>query len=350
MINRLVSLSCVLLLGGGLLAGCSAANESSDSGGSAAAPAAGPDSGTGFSGSDSGGKADTEAVKPADVARAAAAPAAGAARLVRTAEITIEVKDVGQAARAIRTTATALGGVVSTENTEFPGQSNPEVEPNTKSEDSGDSQAQDQRSQITLRVPEPRMDDALTRIAATGHEVDRSTTSDDVTATIVDLDSRVATQTKSVARVRQLLDRAASLQDVVLLEGELSRREADLESIQARQRALVDKAALSTITVTLRNPGAVAEEPEEAGFMTGLNNGWDALIESTSVVLTVIGALLPITVVLLVIGIPIAYLRRRFRSTTPPPAHPQSGPWPPAAPEPPAGPGSPAAPEPASAP
>lgn len=308
MITRALSLSCALLLGAGLLAGCGAAGESSDSGSRAMAPAA--DSAASGSGAASG----ADSVKPADVAKAAAAPDKGVTRLVRTAEISVEVKDVGAAARSVRTAAVALGGIVSSENTRFPSTS-------TDPEDT-DSPASGQRSEITLRVPEPKMDDALTRIAAAGRELDRSTTSDDVTATVVDLDSRVATQTKSVARVRDLLDRANSLPDVVLLESELSRREADLESIQARQRALVDKAALATITVTLTSPGASTKEPEEAGFLTGLDNGWTALKTSTSVVLTVLGALLPIGIVVAVIGIPAYYLRRRLypRSpgTTPP--------------------------------
>src|SRR4051794_15092466 len=245
--NRLVSLFCLFCLGV-LLAGCGAAGGSSDSGGSAGSAAAADTA--------ANGSAAEGAVKPADVAKAATAT--GATQLVRTAGISVEGKDVGAAAGTVRTVAVALGGLVSTENTRFP------------SADDTSSQA-DERSEIILRVPEPKMDDALTRIAAIGHELDRSTTSEDVTASVVDLNSRVATQTRSVARVRNLLDRANSLSDIVLLESELARREADLESIQARQRALADKAALATITVTL-NTSAAPDDVEEAGFLTGLDN------------------------------------------------------------------------------
>jgi hypothetical protein len=294
MITRLVSLSGVLLLGG-LLAGCGAGGDgSADSAGMA--PAAEPQS---FSANEAA--ADKGAVKPADVAKAAAATPTET-RLVRTAEVVVEVKNVSAAARTVRTAAVVLGGVVSSETTSLP---------STTTDDGAD-----QTSELTLRVPEPKMDDALDKIAAVGHELNRSTTSEDVTATIVDLDSRVATQTKSVARVRNLLDRANSLQDVVLLEAELARRESDLESIQARQRALVDKAALSTITVTLRSIGAVPEEPDEAGFMAGFDNGWDALKSSTTVVLTVLGAVLPVGVVIALIGIPAYLLRRRWHPRT----------------------------------
>src|SRR5690349_17388370 len=187
MMNRLVSVACVLLLGG-LLAGCGAdefsgsaasdgaagatapnVSEGGDSGGSGDAPAAAP----GVSEADRSGKpANGTAVKPADVAKAAAS--GPATRLVRTAEITVEVKDVNVAARAIRTAAVILGGLVSNEATSLP---NPDEEPAGR--------PRGQRSEITMRVPEPKMDDALTKVAATGREVGRTTTSDDVTAAVV---------------------------------------------------------------------------------------------------------------------------------------------------------------------
>jgi len=316
---RLASLLGMVLLGG-LLAGCGAAGETASDSGAARAPVAA--NGAAESGGDSGASA---AVKPADVAKAAAAPATGVTRLVRTAEITVEVKDVSAAARTVRTAAVTLGGIVSNESTSLPADSDGDGT-------EGDSTAAGQQSEITLRVPEPKMDDALNKIAGVGRERNRSTTSDDVTATIVDLESRVATQTKSVARVRDLLERASSLQDVVLLESELARRESDLESIQARQRALVDKAALATITVTLHSPGASIKASEsDDGFLAGLDNGWTALKASTTVVLTVIGALLPIGIVIAIIGFPAYLLRRRFQPLTAPPTlapAPTSGPVP----------------------
>ncbi len=300
MITRLASLLCMLVLGG-LLAACGGTMSDSGSSDRAAVGA----------NAEAANDSAVEAVKPADVAKAAAGQpestsGATPVRLVRTAEITVEVKDVAAAARTVRTGAVTLGGVVSTENTRFP-------DDDAADNDGGDDVDQEgASSEITLRVPEPKMDEALNKVAGVGREVNRSTTSDDVTATIVDLDSRVASQTKSVARVRELLDRASSLEDVVLLESELSQRESELESIQARQRALVDKAALATVNVTLRSSGTVIAEPEEAGFVAGFDGGWSALKASTTVVLTVLGALLPIAVVLAIIGIPAYAARRRF--------------------------------------
>jgi uncharacterized protein DUF4349 len=315
MMTRLVSLLCVFTLGG-LLVGCGADASDSDSG---AAPASMEQEAGGARAVADSAAGSNVAAKPAGDKASVAKPesATAVARLVRTAEITLEVKNVASAAEAVRTTAVTLGGIVGSEKTGYPSSSveGDEQDPGSDSRE---------ESTITLRVPEPKMDDALTRIATVGRERHRSSTTEDVTATIADLDSRVETQTRSVARVRDLLARAKSLQDVVLMESELARREADLESVQARQRALADKATLATITVTLRKPGAVEAEVEEAGFLAGFEDGWTALKASTTGVLTVLGAVLPIAVMLGLFGVPAVLIRRRYqaRTATPPPATP----------------------------
>jgi hypothetical protein len=296
------------------LGGCSASQDSASSSGSAAAPAAADQRAAGQKVADAGSLASGTA--PKSNAEAQTSVAAAGARRVRTAQLPIEVKQLPTAAARVRAAAEALGGVVSAETSSFP--SAPGDGAGAKSDAAAESV-------ITVRVPEPRLDDALNRIAAVGHELNRSATSQDVTASIADLNSRVSSQTRSVARIRDLMDRAKSLQDVVLLESELSKREADLESIQAQQRVLSDQADLATITVTLHTPDSVvATTTDDDGFLAGLRQGWHAVAASTTVVLTVLGALLPVAIVLTLLGWPgyLLFRRLRPRPATPPPATP----------------------------
>jgi hypothetical protein len=325
--RRVLPLLLVLTLGG-LVTGCSA----SDSGSTAAAPARAAASGGSAADSGFGAVAPGEALAGSGTADKAAVPnpAAAVTRLIRTAQITVQVPNLAVAAAKVRTEATALGGIVSAETTGSATDPQPADDTGNSSKTTVPEQTP-QQSVITIRVPEPRMDEALNQVTSVGKVLDRSTTSKDVTASIADLDSRVKTQTRSVNRIRNLLDTATSLKDIVLIEGELSKREADLESLQAQQRVLADKADLSTITVTLRTPAAVAAVThalDDAGFMTGLRNGWDALLATIIVVLTVVGALLPFVIIVLLIGVPGYLAYRRFRprqtppptTTTPPPA------------------------------
>jgi hypothetical protein len=131
-------------------------------------------------------------------------------------------------------------------------------------------------------------------------------------------------QQARVATGRRLLGAAKSLNDLVMLEKEVATREADLASLQAKKRRLADLTALSTITVILLDPEAAASPDGDVppGFLAGLQGGWNALLASLKVLLTVLGAVLPW---LIALGLPVwagIYLirrlvRRRARPLTP---------------------------------
>jgi len=179
---------------------------------------------------------------------------------------------VAQASGAVRGAATAAGGYVS------------------GADGSGSTMT------IVLRVPAEQYTSVVDKVAALGLLASRSETSQDVTAEIVDVNSRVQSMTASVARVRALLAQATGIGDVIAIESELATREADLESLQRQQASLAGLVALSTVTVTLTavtdSPSAVpADSP--SGFVAGLTSGWNALLGSLAVIGTVVGGLLP---------------------------------------------------------
>lgn len=258
-----------------VLAGCSAdSSDESATGMSGAAPvadgAAGAPGAGGSSGS-TGGTTGGAGASTTDRGRVSAVLRA----VVRTATLVVEVEDVRRAADSARTLAQGAGGELAGEQST--------------------AGADDARSVLTLRVPGTRLDATVDKLAALGDERERAVTSADVTEELVDLDSRVATQRASVARVRALLERASGLGDVVKIEGELAKREAELESLTARMRAVEDRVAMSTVTLTLVGDGtALPSDPEEQlGFTGGLRNGWDAFTSTARVVAATAGALLP---------------------------------------------------------
>jgi len=170
---------------------------------------------------------------------------------------------------------------------------------------------------MVLRIPSEQFTAAVNELGELGDEESREIQTEDVTEEMVDLETRLATAEASVDRTRDLLAQAESIEDIVAVERELSEREATLASLQARQRTLDDLTTLSTITVTLATEPAAEEEPEESGFLAGLASGWRGLTGSLSVLLTVLGVLLPWLVVL---GAPTAAVVWWRRRRTPRPA------------------------------
>jgi hypothetical protein len=201
--------------------------------------------------------------------------------LVRTAQLTVEVADPVVAVRQVRTAVAGAGGFVTEET----------------SEDDG--------SWLVLRVPADGVDRLLDEFAAYGRVISRSGQVVDATEEIVDLDSRVASQTASVARVRGLLAEAVSIGDVMAIESELARREAELDSLTRRLTALRDQVALSTLTVDLRQPGVVVmpeDDQPTPGFLDGLATGWEGLRVIGSAAAAVVGFVLPFLPVLAVLA------------------------------------------------
>jgi hypothetical protein len=369
--RRIVAIPLFALALGLGLTSCGASTDGSSSSGEVM-PAAGRDVGGAASASAgvAGGMADSNGAPAAapDVAQKEAAPSAAsgsqgsgqaaalpapAAKLVKTADVVVEVKILKTAAAQVRSMAEGAGGTVASETTAYtdriPVQAAGAADSTGTTTTGGDAAARRSavlpgESVLVLRVPVASMDATIERVASVGKELSRTSSAVDVTADLADLGSRVKTQESSVARVRALLAKAASLQEIVMLESELTRREADLEALQARQASLAGRADLSTLTVTLRTPDVASPDPQPAdddnSFVGGLKRGWHAVVVSTGVVLTILGALLPLLVVAAVIAVPVWWVLRRRTARRRPSTGPVSAPaGPPAGPAgPPSGP------------
>jgi Domain of unknown function (DUF4349) len=233
-------------------------------------------------------------------------------QVISHASLTIRSSDVGQAMIRAEGIATGTGGFVSSENTQ------------------ADRKGQARTSTMVFRVPSASFEPTLRALRALGDLEDETTSRQDVTADVVDVQSRVASAKATINRIQVLLGRAKDLGDVIKLESELSTRQSDLEALEARLSYLSDQAAMSTISLTIVSPTAApAPKPDQSGFVGGLRSGWDALVSVLVGLATVAGALLPFLVVAALLGIPAwlavrAVNRRRHAETPVPPTTAES--------------------------
>ncbi|MGQ0845018.1 MAG: DUF4349 domain-containing protein [Sporichthyaceae bacterium] len=216
-----------------------------------------------------------------------------------TAEQTIEVLDVAKAVSQVEAAVDAAGGLIA------------------KSERSGD--ATSGAANLRLRVPPGNFASFLARVEKVGTVLERATTGDDVTDEVVDVNSRIASARKSVERVRALMEQASTLRDVVALESEVASREAELEALLARQSKLEQRTELASVTLHLNTKPTEfvppAEQAKKQGFVSGLDGGWDAFTASATGIATVLGAVLPFALVLLVLSPLLLLAYRRHRRT-----------------------------------
>jgi hypothetical protein len=270
--TRPVQVLAGLLLASALaLTGCSGnadkATSASDAGGGA--KAAVPDTAQQEGAAGSGNARNTKAV-----------PKLSASSIIRTASLSVRVKDVPKALDEARASTENAGGFVGNETTTRDGQGH-------------------ERTRVVLRVPTDKYDEVLADLEGAGKLLERSAKAQDVTDQVVDVESRITSQRASVARVRELMDRATKLSDVVQLEGELSTRESDLEALLAQQASLKDRTTLATITLSLsQTPVAKAAPKDDSpGFVDAVAGGWHVFVTMLRWIALAIGAVLPFAAV-----------------------------------------------------
>ncbi|MDN5382636.1 DUF4349 domain-containing protein [Streptomyces sp. LB8] len=266
------ALAGLLLAAALALTGCSAGDSDEGRAGTAATGAARPDAREAAPGA-AGGDGDRST---ASGTRATAPPRLTAQHIIRTASLTVRVKDVPKALETARTAVENAGGYVGDETT-------------TRDE------AGRVRTRVVLRVPTDRYDEVLADLEGTGTLLDRTAKAQDVTDRVVDVESRIKSQRASVARVRALMERATRLSDVVALEGELSRREADLEALLAQQASLKDRTGMATITLSLSEAPApkAGNDDDQPGFTDALAGGWQTFVGVLRWISLAVGAVLP---------------------------------------------------------
>ena len=221
--------------------------------------------------------------------------------VISTGTVSLRSKDVAGARREVQRVVDSQGGDITDENTET------------------DDEGTTSYSRLVVRVPSPKFNATMVALEEAAELRSSNRGAEDVTTQVIDTDVRVRAQEASLKRVELLLSRAQSLKDIIWIESQLTSRQAELDSMKSQQSWLKDQTTFSTITVDIT---AIAEkkvekkeEEQEAGFLVGLQGGMKALGASASAIATVVGALLPFAVLVLVLGFPAWLLLRRRRTT-----------------------------------
>lgn len=228
--------------------------------------------------------------------------------VISTGQIELVSRDVTVARDRIDAILAEQGGRIGDENTET------------------DKKGTVTHMHLVLRVPSNRFPTTMNDLAGVATLRSSTRKAEDVTTRVIDTDARIAAQRDGVHRLRQLVTRAANLSALLAVERELTARQADLESLLQQRAYLADRTSLATITVDIDRrvppPPAKPAKHEAGGFVGGLQHGWHALVVVVVGLLVALGAALPLTVALALVGIPAWLVVRRFRRPREPEAPP----------------------------
>lgn len=182
---------------------------------------------------------------PAGGASESPAPASSGATLssgfdrfvIRTAELELQVSDIGQALVAIRQLTIDARGFVLSSSTYAQGE-----------------EGKRQTATLTVQVPSERFDQFLNQVRTSPLvvKVEREQLqSQDVTDEYLDLDARLRNLQATEQRYLALLDRASTIEEILRVEQELSRVRYEIEQVTGRKQYLERHIAYAQATITL---------------------------------------------------------------------------------------------------
>lgn len=215
----------ILVLTGLVLAGCGAAAREND------------DLARTFMSESAPSEPMAEAKRSADAASGAGFSGDSAATtlpstrmVIKTASLSVRVKDVANANTLAIQISEAAGGY---------------VQYSSQYEEGGE------RADLAIRVPPEGFLPLIARLEALGHVDAKSISGEDVTEEYYDLDARLENLNEVRSRLFELLDRAAKVTDAIEVEEQLERVGGEINQIKGRMKYLQNMAGLATVNLSL---------------------------------------------------------------------------------------------------
>jgi hypothetical protein len=165
-------------------------------------------------------------------------------KIIRDAALTLEVSAPADVQRKISTIAETLGGFVVTSE--------------SKERQTGDGR-HELEVNLVIRVPAAQFSAALDQVRSAGNRVvQEKVTGQDVTEEFIDLEAHIKTQKALEAQFLEIMKRAARVEDALEVQRQIAEVRTQIEKLEGRKRFLENRASLSTITVSLQTPTAIA--------------------------------------------------------------------------------------------
>jgi hypothetical protein len=170
----------------------------------------------------------------------------------------------------------------------------------------------------TLRIPSAQFDSALAALRALGRVTEESQGADDVTATVVDLEVRLANSRVTEKRLSELLrNRTGGVSDVLEVEREMARVRTEIEQMDAERKQFARRIEYATLTLEVVEERAAAVNlgpvpvPERLrhAIADGVESAAMSMLEAALFALRAGPALVLWTIVL---GLPTWLLVRRY--------------------------------------
>jgi Domain of unknown function (DUF4349) len=205
-------------------------------------------------------------------------------KIIRNADLTLEVGAPAEAQRKISSITETLGGFVVTSE--------------SKQRQVGEAK-QELEISLVVRVPAIQFGAALDQIRSAGSRVlEEKISGQDVTEEFIDIEARVKTQKALEAQFLEIMKQAHKVEDALEVQRQIADVRTEIEKLEGRKRFLENRATLSTISINLQPPTAIAVNA--SGFGRSIR---EAVVDGVDVASAIVLFLIRFVIVMIPISL-----------------------------------------------
>jgi len=207
-------------------------------------------------------------------------------KIIRNADITMEVDSTTDAQQRVTSIAESNGGFVVTSEAK----QRANVDPAKRTLD----------IKLVVRIPASRFGSALDQIKQLAGNVSQANVSgQDVTEDFIDLEARIRTQKALELQFLEIMKQARKVEDALEVQRQIADVRTDIEKLEGRKRFLENRSSLSTITVNIQAP-KVVEVVNPTGFWRTVR---ESVIESLELASEMLLFFIRFVIVMVPIGV-----------------------------------------------
>ena len=222
-------------------------------------------------------------------------------KIIRNADLSIEVNSTTQAQQQVTTIAESHGGFVVTSE--------------AKQRESADPAQRIVDYKLVVRIPSQQFNASLDQIEKLAANLtQRNVTGQDVTEEFIDLEARIRTQKALELQFLEIMKQANKVADALEVNRQVAEVRSEIERLEGRKRFLQNQSALSTITVNISTPRPIAVSA--SGFGHSVREAVsDSLDLASGMILFFVRFVIVMAPIVVFVLLPLAvvalYLRRR---------------------------------------
>ena len=187
---------------------------------------------------------EMEKVSLNDVDKEGSTAEAADRKIIRNADITIEVPSTTDAQHQVTSIAETHGGFVVTSE--------------AKQRENNDPAQRTLDIKLVVRVPSNQFGRAFDEIKKlAGNTPSEQVTSQDVTEDFIDLEARIKTQKALEVQFLEIMRQAHKIADALEVQRQIAEVRTEIEKLEGRKRFLENRSSLSTINVNIQTPKPV---------------------------------------------------------------------------------------------